>query len=182
MPRRSDHRPVTDEERDFMLADMREGMSRNAIARKYGRASGTVTDVAREHGHVFDRSQTELARAARQLDVKEAQEKLAKMFLERGIEALEAMDGRYEITQWSPPSEFHSGEFVTTSVEPSPRDLQNYMTTAAIGMQRARELLATGVNDDQAAARSMLTGIRDGLDRIISGSVPADDDPTRMPD
>ena len=182
MPRRNDHRPVTDEERDEMLADMREGMSRNAIARKFGRATGTVTDVAQEYGHQFDRSQTELARAARALDVKDAQERMAKMFLERGIEALEAMDGRYEITQWSPPSEFHSGEFVTTSVEPSPGDLRQYMTTAAIGMQRARELLSSGVNDDQVAAKNLLTGLRDGLDQIIAGSVPAEDDPTRMPD
>lgn len=182
MPRRSDHRPVTDEERDFMLADMREGMSRNAIARKYGRASGTVTDVAQEHGHVFDRSQTELARAALTLDVREAQEKMAKMFLERGIDALEAMDGRYEITQWSPPSEFHSGEFVRTSVEPSPRDLQNYMTTAAIGMQRARDLLAAGVNSEAAAARNLLSGLRDGIQSMLDQPMPAGEDPTRMPD
>lgn len=182
MPRRDDHRPVTDEERAEMFEDMTEGMSRNAIARKYGRASGTVTDVAREHGHVFDRSQTELARAALTLDVREAQEKMAKMFLERGIEALEAMDGRYEITQWSPPSEFHSGEFVRTSVEPSPADMQRYMTTAAIGMQRARDLIAGGVNSETAAARSLLSGLRDGIQSMLDQPMPADQDPTRMPD
>lgn len=182
MPRRNDHRPVTDEERSEMWEDMQKGMSRNEIARKYSRASGTVTDVAREHGHVFDRSQTELARAARALDVRDAQERMARMFLERGIEALEAMDGRYEITQWSPPSEFHSGEFVTTSVEPSPRDLQNYMTTAAIGMQRARDLIAGGVNSETEAARSLLSGLRDGIQTILDGPMPADEDPTRMPD
>lgn len=180
---RSDHRPVEDEEQQAMLADMEAGMSRNAIARKYSRAASTVTLVAQEHGHVFDRSQTELARAALTLDVREAQEKMAKMFLERGIEALEGMDGRYELTQWSAPSEFSQGEFVRTSVEPSPADLQRLMTTAAIGMQRARELIAGGVNSETEAAKSLLTGLRDGIDRMIEGApLPAAEDPTRMPD
>lgn len=176
-------RPVGDEEREAIATDMRSGMPRNAIARKYQRSGWTITDIAQDIGHVFDRSQTELARAALTLDVREAQEKMARMFLERGIEALEAMDGRYEITQWSPPGETNDGEFVTTSVEPSPRDLQNYMTTAAIGMQRARELIAGGVNSETEAAKSLLTGLRDGIDRMIEGApLPAAEDPTRMPD
>lgn len=165
-----------------MIEDMKNGMSRNEIARKYQRSGGTVTTVAQEHGHIFDRSQTELARAALKLDVREAQERMAHMFLQRGIEALEAMDGRYEITQWSPPSEFHSGEFVRTSVEPSPRDQQAQMTTAAIAMQRARDLIAGGVNSETAAARSLLSGLRDGIQTMLDQPMPADEDPTRMPD
>lgn len=176
-------RPVSSEEREGIIADMQSGMSRNAIARKWQRSTATITTTAQDIGHVFDRRQTELARAARALDVRDAQDRMARMFLERGIEALEAMDGRYEVTQWSPPSEFHDGEFVTTSVEPSPRDLQNYMTTAAIGMQRARELIAGGVNSETEAAKNLLTGLRDGIDRLIDGApLPADEDPTRMPD
>lgn len=174
---------VDDEEREAIIADMQAGMTRNAIARKYTRSGQTISAIASTIGHVFDRSQTELARAALALDVREAQERMAKMFLERGIEALEAMDGRYEVTQWSPPSEFHSGEFVRTSVEPSPNDMQRYMTTAAIGMQRARDLIAGGVNSETEAAKNLLTGLRDGIDRLIDGApMPADEDPTRMPD
>lgn len=175
--------PVGEEERQNIIADMKTGMSRNAIARKYERSGWTITDIANSVEHVFDRRQTELARAALALDVREAQEQMAKMFLEVGMEALEeATGGRYEITQWSAPTEHSAGRFVRTSVEPTPNDKQRLVTTAAISMQRARELLADGVSSEVASARSLLTGVRDALSRVVDEPMPAAEDPTRMPD
>lgn len=175
--------PVGDEERANIIADMQTGMARNALARKYERSGWTITDIANSVGHVFDRRQTELARAALALDVREAQEQMAKMFLEVGMEALEeATGGRYEITQWSAPSEHSAGRFVRTSVEPTPNDKQRLVTTAAISMQRARELLADGVSSEVAAARSLMTGLRDGINEMLDRPLPAVEDPTRMPD
>lgn len=176
MPRRNDHRPVTDEERAAMHTDMLNGMSRNAIARKYERAAATVSDVADQHHFTFDRTQTALAVAARAVDIADMQQQLARKFMVRADEALDAIDAPLVQTHYD-------GGWQQKTVLPGPGDIRNLMTVAAIGSQRAREILASGGADDQVAARSLLSGLRDGIDQIISGApLPADEDPTRMPD
>lgn len=166
-------RPVGDKERANIIADMHAGMARNAIARKYVRSGWTISTIAETIGFEFDRSQTALALAAGKLDVAKAQQDLARSFLVRAQEALDQLD--------MPTLQLHDG--VKHHTMPSAGDQRNLMTVAAIGSQRAREILASGGADDQVAARSLLSGLRDGIDQIISGSpLPADEDPTQMPD
>jgi hypothetical protein len=172
MPRRNDHRPVDDEERANIIADMRTDMPRNAIARKYNRSGWTISNIAESIGFEFDRSHTALAIAARDLDIAAAQQTLARSFLIRAQEALDRID--------EPTDVLHDG--IVHTVTPSAGDQRNLMTVAAIGSQRARDILASGAGDDQVAARSLMTGLRDGITQILDRPLPADEDPTRMPD
>lgn len=165
-------RPVGKEERADIITDMRNGMPRNAIARKYTRSGWTISTIAETIGFEFNREQTALALAAGKLDVAKAQQDLAKSFLVRAQEALDQLD--------MPTLQLHDG--VKHHTMPSAGDQRNLMTVAAIGSQRAREILNSGTADDQVAARSLLSGLRDGISQMLDQPMPADEDPTRMPD
>lgn len=69
---------LTDDERQAIAADIRGGeLSRNDIARKHGRAQGTVTAIAEDLGLTFDRAATKSATAAHQADIDKRMAQLA---------------------------------------------------------------------------------------------------------
>ncbi len=53
---------VSDEERERIIAEFATGQSCNQIARKFGRASGTISRIARDAGHRFAQSNASRAR------------------------------------------------------------------------------------------------------------------------
>jgi len=57
-------RPLDPDKRAAILDDIRAGKARNVIARDHGVSPSTVSKVAHENGHTFDRSQTKDATAA----------------------------------------------------------------------------------------------------------------------
>ena len=57
---------TTPAEREAILADLRSGMGRNAVARKHGRAMGTVTAIAKRAGMTTDWAAPKKAIEARQ--------------------------------------------------------------------------------------------------------------------
>lgn len=61
--------PLAKAVRDAILADIRTGMGCNATARKHHVSPGTVSKIARQHGHWFERcTQTALAASSRRVD------------------------------------------------------------------------------------------------------------------
>ena len=62
--------PLPDDKRAAILADIKTGKPRNAIARKHGVSPSTVTKIAKSAGatDAFDRSQTKAATEARIAD------------------------------------------------------------------------------------------------------------------
>jgi transposase-like protein len=63
--------PLSDRKRRAVLADIEAGQkSAHQIARDHGVAQSTVSKVAREEGHSFDRAKTKKATAAKQVDHK----------------------------------------------------------------------------------------------------------------
>lgn len=63
---------IPDDRRQAILADIQAGKPRNAIAREHGVAASTVSRIAEESGvdEAFDRTKTENATRARQIDTK----------------------------------------------------------------------------------------------------------------
>lgn len=68
--------PITEAERARIVELIRAGRSRNDIAREVGRAAGSVTKIARDHGLEFDRSATQAATAAVKVDNASRRERL----------------------------------------------------------------------------------------------------------
>jgi len=62
--------PIDPAVRDAVIAEFATDKARNAIAREHGVSVGTVTKLAQEAEHEFDRSVTKKATAAKQADHK----------------------------------------------------------------------------------------------------------------
>ena len=60
--------PISVDKRDAIIADFGTDRPRNAIAREHGVSVSTVTKIANEVGHEFDRSVTKKATAASEID------------------------------------------------------------------------------------------------------------------
>lgn len=156
MPRNG--QPVDPETRARVVALMGEGvLGRNAIARETGVSGWTVTMIAQEIGHTFDRRNTELAVAARTVDLAKERQELAAMLMVEVRQSLEDMrapatmvqfEGGHQLTE----SEGEGDERVTRTrwvpgewrehviPEPTFSDKRNLMTIVGIGITKIAEL------------------------------------------
>lgn len=70
---------VSDEEREAIIAELDTGKTCNQIARKFGRASGTISRIARDVGHQFAQSNASRARELKAVYDDERRAKLKLM-------------------------------------------------------------------------------------------------------
>jgi hypothetical protein len=130
-------RPVTDQTRADVERLFAAGLGRNEIARELEISAGTVSKVAKSLGLLFNREQTALAVAARQVDLAEMRARLEKKLLVRADEALEAMDQPYLLGSFGGKENVWN----ETLLDEAPVEVKrNLMTIAGIGVQRAAEL------------------------------------------
>lgn len=194
-----DHRrSVDDETRSRAVDFMVEGkLTRNGIARELGIAASTVSLIAREVGHEFDRSKTEIAVRARQIDMAEARALLAKASLDEAFQALEEMHAPAKMVQFESGNpvehfnedgvllrkEYTPGEFREHILdEPTFSDKRNLATIYGIMITKANELTRSVDQAGSAESLSYIDGMSASLDVLRKHLAPTpESDPTVEP-
>lgn len=177
---RQAQRLVSPETRARVIELFAEGMGRNAIAREVGISGGSVTTIARDVDHVFERRDTELAVRARQIDLAAARAELAQMLIVRAREALEDMDAPVESGHWSSSTEHTSASYDSVVLdEPTIADRQRLITIAGIGIQRAADLTRASDGGGVEEGISVVMALSDML-KSVAESALKDVDPTKV--
>lgn len=162
--------PISDAERDRIIELARQGMARNDIARETGRAAATVTKIAHNAGLSFDRSMTEKAVKARQIDLAERRTELRDLYLIKAKQLLDQID--------EPHLAFNIGGKDNTYTEhmldkPTTGDIRNLMQSASIATT-AEIRIGQAENDGDGAARSLILGLANAFG-LVDQAADGDD-------
>jgi hypothetical protein len=154
MPRRRDHRPVTDDDRARILELHAQGVTRNDIARQTGRSAATVTKTVHAAGLTFDRASTKAATEARKTDLAERRSQLELQLLEDA--------SRLRAQIWQPHTYIDHGgkDFVQvtwTQDEPSPADKLKLMQSASTAIDRSLKISDHNSGRRDEATTSLLS-------------------------
>lgn len=166
------------------LQDPDDHRSRNRLAKDFRVNGSRIKRVADANGLQFDTSRTELATQANAIILKDEAQKLAGLFLVRTREALEAMgEPASTVPKYVARTENEPGGWKSKRLDvPTTADQRNLMVIAGIGVQRARELMATTTNADVDAGVSLVGQLGAAFTRFAAeATVPADEDPTVLP-
>lgn len=191
--------PVSDETRAQAIELMRAGeLGRNAIARETGLSTASVTNIAQEIGHTFDRSKSELAVAARTVDLAKMRVELAHAFALEAWQSMEDMHSPALLVQFEAGrnvNEYEDGKLVRTRTkpgkfrstvlpEPSFSDKRNLMTIAGIAVTKIAELTKSTAAEGSADAVSYLDNLGAALSVASEAlrSRDAESDPTVEPE
>lgn len=179
-------RPIDDETRARIIELAKSGMGRNAIARECRVAGATVTSVTQPEGIEFDWSTTELATAARKVQVGEMRTDLAHAALVRAWDVLERMSEPHDEVTYARGRKGRAGHWVRyTHPMPSPSDQRNYATIFGILTQRAADLLRSSAGGGaNADAVSVIGTLGENLSRAaeaLAGTLGDESDPTAAP-
>lgn len=173
-------RPIEPETRARIIELARGGMGRNAIAREVGVSGAAVTSITEPEGIVFDWSSTDLATAARRIQLDDLRTDLARAALVRATEMLDAFSSptlRVDFTAGGEHQEAGYHEYLMDA--PTISDLRNLATTFGILTQRATDLLRApfgGTGSSEAAS------VLDGLGRaLVDVAAAMGDDPASDP-
>lgn len=156
-------RPLDDNDREQVRELHAQGLGRNEIARRIGRAPRSVTVICNELGLTFDRSGTEVATKARAADLAEKRALLAEALTDDALRLTDAM--------WQPSSVYAFGGrdnvYREKTLPEPPADAKKALMTAA-GQAIDRSLRLVPLADDPGitAARSMLGALAEGISRL----------------
>jgi len=141
-------KPITPEERAAILADINAGeLPRNAIARKYKRSPGTISNIARENGlegRAFDRTATARASRAKQIDNVAVRAQLAEDHLADAVRIRERL--------WEPCDVVTSTGEVRTLLLPPAGDVRNFMASVGAAIKTSMEVEKHDARDDSGAS------------------------------
>lgn len=163
MPSPNQWQPVTDEDRAEIIRLHGEGLGRNEIARRTGRAQRTVSVICAEEGLVFDTSMTEDATRAR----------VAQLAALRADAAVDLLLDALKLTQqmWEPATIYNFGGKDNTYREkqvgqPPAIDKKALMTAAGIAFEKSLKLVPPADDAGASDARSMLGQLMSGLKAV----------------
>ncbi|MCL2781620.1 MAG: helix-turn-helix domain-containing protein [Actinomycetia bacterium] len=148
-------RTIAGAERARIVALIREGHTRNDIARRVGRSGSTVGGIAKAEGLEFaGRAKVAAATAARNIDLAARRAEVKAALLEDAMRLREQM--------WRPCKVYSFGGRDNTyaehdASEPPPADKRALMQAAATALGRHMDLDAHDADQRVADARSMLT-------------------------
>lgn len=174
-------RPVTPELRARVKALHAEGLGRNAIAKELQIAGGTVTKIAQQHKPPleFNRESTALAVMARQLDLADIRQQLARRYYLIAVDSLDrvfepvklgAFGGRDNI--WNE----------TLLDEPTYDARKVLVSTAQAAHRSALELLQADTLAGSVVGRSMVGDLIQVLKLVAETPDLAGVDPTVTPE
>lgn len=174
-------RPVTDELRARVVALHGDGLGRNAIAREVEVSGATVSKIARQLGLSFDREQTAFALRARQLDLSDIRERIARKFLVRAEQALDDMESPVTIGQFGGSDNTWNERLLE---QPTIEARSVLMRTATAAAAKGIELLKVDALTGSSAARGVLGDLQGALETAVeamdaAGMLP---DPTITPE
>lgn len=155
---------VTAKQRQRVLDLHEQGLGRNEIARETKLGLATVTRIVHQAGGTFDRTATEQATRARQLDNRARRTELSSKLLDKVESLLVEMDG--------PFLAFNIGGkdnvYTEHELDKAPTlDKKNLMLAASTALQRHLDIERHDAEQGTADARAMLAdlgralGVRD---------------------
>jgi len=145
--------PLDPAKRAAIAEDIRAGKARNAIARERGVSPATVSNIARENNLTFDRTLTETATRAKQIDNKARRAALAERLLDKATDLLDLMDEPYLVYAFGGKDNDYNEHLRD---RPPATDLRNLMTSAAVAIDKHAVLEKLDTDSGAAGARSML--------------------------
>jgi hypothetical protein len=151
--------PITDTDRERILALHAAGKSRNDIARETGRSQGTVTKVVHDAGRTFDRTATVAATAAKKADAAALRAELELDYL--------ADAQRLRKQLWEPCIAFNFGGKDNT-YEEHPLDEPVFADKLKI-MQASTTASNASLRIEQARSDGGITAARSLVDDLLVG-------------
>lgn len=127
---------LTPQERQAIIADIKAGeLSRNAIAKKHHRGPATITDIAKKAGlaNAFDRSETENATKAAQIDAKARRLEISREFLEKAGQLLAKIDQQHLAFSFGGRDNVYRDKMLK---RPPPAEIRNLMISAATAFDK----------------------------------------------
>lgn len=126
-------RTVTPDERESIVRDMRAGMARNELAKKYGRSGQTISAIAKAEGHDFlaelaETTRLKLARATETFKANSAERRaeLAAYGLQRAQELLDEMNEPCQVFNWDKDGNFDTQTLARPPHETRVKMMQGY--------------------------------------------------------
>ena len=159
--RDDDYNPrVTDEERAEIIRLHAEGVGRNEIARRIGRAQRTVSVIAAKLGLTFDVTMTEEATRHRMAQLAEKRAILAEAYVDDALRLSEQV--------WQPTVVFNFGGKDNTYndkvlPEPPAHDKKALMAASVAAAEQSRRLAPPADDAGAEAAKSVLGQLMVGL-------------------
>lgn len=148
---------ISEDQKAQVLALHTEGLARNEIARRVGISAGSVTNICRDAGLTFDRSETKQATEARAVDLAAGRIRLAEKMLAASEGMLDVIDGPYEVYNFGGKD----NTFESRVLDSAPVEVRrNVITTAGITFDKLTRIVersdtgldqAIGVIDTLAA-------------------------------
>lgn len=137
-----------------------EGMGRNAIAKRLDRPEATITVIARRLGLTFDRTDSEVATAARKADLAEMRTATAIKLQETADKLIEQVFQPHTVFAFGGVEFKYESEVMS---EPPPADKRALLLAAGAAIDRSLKLSppkgAAGLDE----AKSMLGRLAEGL-------------------
>lgn len=167
------HNPVTDEEREQIIALIRSGLKRNEVARRSGRGVGTITRIGQSIGWDWlsqcdERTQSTLSRAheARSAYSAERRAQIAATFTERAERLLAEMEQEFVAFNFGGKD----NSYAEHHFDRPPVDAQFTMIRAA--REAMRTVLDIDRHDQQTSGegKSMIERLVDGLAAVAEAA------------
>ena len=154
--------PLDPELRAAIIASIKAGGKRNEIAREHHVSVSTVSRIAQQEGlgDAFDRSQTENATRAMQIDNKARRAGISARLLDKAEQCLDLMDEPYLVHSFGGKDNTYNEHLLD---RPPSTDMRNFMTTAAVAIDKHAVLEKLDSDQGAAGARSMLLNLSAAL-------------------
>ncbi|CAN7151694.1 hypothetical protein LJR044_002485 [Microbacterium foliorum] len=164
---------ISEYQKAEVLALHAEGLARNEIARRVRISAGSVTNICRDAGLTFDRSETKQATEARAVDLAAGRIRLAEKMLAASEGMLDVIDGPYEVYNFGGKD----NTFESRVLDSAPVEVRrNIITTAGITFDKLTRIVEksdTGLEQ----ALGVLDTLADGLQAAaahIRSETPSD--------
>jgi hypothetical protein len=169
--------PVQPDERARIKELHGQGLTRNEIAERIGRGTGTVSRVAAELGLSFDRESTKAATEAKAADNRARRVAAIARFYDQSDKIFDRLDRTRHLLK-----EVSAGKLVEYEADDLPaQDLRSLIQAANAAVTSAVKLEQVDARSGAEGAASMLEGISRALagaaEALESDSEDADPDP-----
>jgi len=150
---------ISEDQKARVLALHAEGHARNEIARRVGISAGSVTNICRDAGLTFDRSETKHATEARQVDLAAGRIRLAEKMLAASEDMLDRIDDEYVVYNFGGKD----NTFEQRTLDSAPVEVRrNVITTAGITFDKLTRIVEKSDSGLEQAV-GVLDTIADGF-------------------
>lgn len=155
---------ISEDQKAEVLALHAEGLARNEIARRVQISAGSVTNICRDAGLTFDRSETKQATEARQVDLAAGRIRLAEKMLAASEDMLDRIDDEYLVYNFGGKENDYNEHLL----ESAPVEVRrNIITTAGITFDKLTRIVEksdTGLEQAVGVLDTLAEGFRAAAD------------------